>query len=85
VAAWMCAAFHLLGLQVRIPPGACMFFSCGCCVLSGRDLCDGLITVQRNPNECVVSEYDCEASIMRMLCPTRDCCAMEKKGKTSEI
>jgi len=31
-------------LWVRIPPGAWMFVCCGCCVLSGRGLCDKLIT-----------------------------------------
>jgi len=36
-------ASRLLGLRVRIPPGAWMFFSCECCVLSGRGLCVGLI------------------------------------------
>ena len=38
-----------------------MFF---CCVLSGRGLCDGLITLTENFNECGVSECDREASIM---------------------
>jgi hypothetical protein len=33
----------LLGLWVRIPPGAWMSVSCECCVLSGRELCVGLI------------------------------------------
>ena len=33
-----------LRLQVRIPPGACVFFRCDCCVLLGRGLCVGLIT-----------------------------------------
>jgi hypothetical protein len=32
------AAFRLLGLWVRIPPGSWMALSFGCCVLSGRDL-----------------------------------------------
>jgi len=31
-------------LWVRIPPGAWMFVCCECCVLSGRGLCEGLIT-----------------------------------------
>ena len=31
-------------LWVRIPPGAWIFVCCECCVLSGRGLCDGLIT-----------------------------------------
>ena len=34
----------MLGLQVRIPPGACMSDSCNDFVLSRRGLCDGLIT-----------------------------------------
>jgi hypothetical protein len=35
---------RLLGLWVRIPPGAWVFVCCKCCVLSGRALCKGLIT-----------------------------------------
>ena len=31
-------------LWVRIPPGAWMFVFCECCMLSGRGLCDELIT-----------------------------------------
>ena len=38
------AAARLLRLWVRIKPGAWMFVCCECCVLSGRGLCDGLIT-----------------------------------------
>ena len=38
------AASRLLRLCVRIPPGAWMFVCCECCVLSGRGLCEGLIT-----------------------------------------
>jgi hypothetical protein len=30
--------------QKKIPSGACMSVSCECCVLSGRGLCDGLVT-----------------------------------------
>jgi len=37
-------AARLLGLQVQISPGAWMPVSCECCVLSGRGLCDDLIT-----------------------------------------
>jgi len=33
-------AVRLLGLRVRIPPGARMSVCCECCVLSGRVLCD---------------------------------------------
>ena len=38
------AAARLLGSWVRIPPGAWMFVCCECCVLSGRGLCEELIT-----------------------------------------
>jgi hypothetical protein len=42
----------LLRSWVRIPPGAWMFV---CCVLSGRGLCDGLITRPKKPSDCVAS------------------------------
>ena len=38
------SAAGLLRLWVRIPPGAWIFVCCECCMLSGRGLCDGLIT-----------------------------------------
>ena len=38
------AATRLLGLRVRIRPWAWMSVSFECCVVSGRDLCVGLIT-----------------------------------------
>jgi len=38
------AAARLLRSWVRIPLGAWMFVLCECCVLSGRGLCDELIT-----------------------------------------
>ena len=37
-------AARLLRSWVRIPPGAWMSVCCECCVLSGRGLCDELIT-----------------------------------------
>ena len=60
------AAGRLLRFWVRIPPGAWIFVCCEYCVLSGRGLCDGLIT---HPEEsyclwCVVV-YDLETSWMR--------------------
>ena len=60
------AAAVLLRSWVRIPPGAWMFVCCECCVLSGRGLCDELIT---RPEEsyrmrCVVV-CDLETSRMR--------------------
>jgi len=38
------AAADLLRSWVRIPPGAWIFVCCECRVLSGRGLCDALIT-----------------------------------------
>jgi hypothetical protein len=37
-------AARLLRSWVRITPGAWMFICCECCVLSGRGLCDELVT-----------------------------------------
>ena len=59
-------ASRLLRVWVRIPPGAWMSVCCECCVLSGRGLCDELIT---RPEEsyrlwCVVV-CDIETSRMR--------------------
>ena len=38
------AAARLLRSWVRIPTGAWMFVCCECCMLSGRGLCDEMIT-----------------------------------------
>ena len=38
------AAARLLRLWVRLPPEAWMSVCCDCCVLSGRGLCDELVT-----------------------------------------
>jgi len=64
------SAARLLRLWVRIPLGAWMSVCCECYVLSGRGLCDGLIT---RPEEsyrlwCVVV-CDLETSKMRRLKP----------------
>jgi len=37
------ADFRIVNVDI-LPPGACMFVFCECCVLSGRGLCDGPIT-----------------------------------------
>jgi hypothetical protein len=49
---------------VRIPPGAWMSVSCECCVLSGRGLCDGLITCPEQSYQvwCVSKVCDHETS-----------------------
>jgi hypothetical protein len=60
------AAARLLRSRVRIPPGAWMSVCCECCVLSGRGLCDELIT---RPEESYrwwrVVECDIETSWLR--------------------
>ena len=60
------AAARLVRLWVRIPPGAWMFVCCECCVLSGRGLCDELITGPEQSYRlwCVVV-CDLETSRMR--------------------
>ena len=62
------AAAHLLRSWVRIPPGAWIFVCCECRVLSGRVLCDELIT---RPEEsyrlwCVVV---CDLETSRICAP----------------
>ena len=58
-------AAHLLRSWVQIPPGAWIFVCCKCRVLSGRGLCDELIT---RPEEsyrlCCVVVCDLETSRM---------------------
>jgi hypothetical protein len=68
--AWVCGRLPAR-LWVRIPLRAWMFVCCECCVLSGRRLCDELIT---RPEEsyrlwCVVVS-DLETSWMRRPWPT---------------
>jgi hypothetical protein len=72
-------AARLLRSWVRIPSGAWMFVCCECCVLSGRGLCDELIT---RPEEsyrlwCVVV-CDLETSRMRRPWPALGRSATEK-------
>jgi hypothetical protein len=74
------AAARLLRLWVRIPPWARMSVCCKCCVLSGRGLCDELIT---RPEESYWLWYivvcDLENSWMRRPWPTVGCRARTNK------
>ena len=74
------AAARLLKSWVRIPPGAWMFVCCECCVLSGRGLCDELITRPEKSYRlwCVVV-CDLETSRMRRPWPALDRSAIKKK------
>jgi len=73
------AAARLLRSWVRIPPGAWIFVCCKCCLLSGRGLCDELIT---RPEESYrmwfVVVCDLETSRMRRPWPTGGCCDKNK-------
>jgi hypothetical protein len=68
------AAARLLGLWVRIPPRAWTFVCCECCVLSGRGLCEELITCPEESHRlwCVVV-CDLETLWMRRPWPTGGC------------
>jgi hypothetical protein len=70
------AAACLLGLRVRILPGAWIYVCCECCVCYQVQVsASGWSLVQRSPTEC-----DREASIMRRLGPSRGCRAMGGGG-----
>ena len=72
------AIASLLGLWVRIPPGAWMSVSSVvCCQVEVS--ASGCSLVQRGPTHCGASECDREASIMGRLWPTGGCCAVEQK------
>ena len=68
-------AARLRSSWVRIPPGAWKSVCCGCCMLSGRGLCDALIT---RPEESYrlwcVFVCDLETSWMRRPWTTGGCC-----------
>jgi len=77
------ATARLLRSWLRIPPGAWMFVCCECCVLSGRGLCDELVT---RPEEsyrlCCVVVCDLETSWMRSHGP-RWAAAPQKKSTST--
>jgi len=74
-------AAHLLRSWVRIPPGARMFVCCVCCVLSGRGLCDELITrSEESYRLCCVVVCDLETSSMRRPWPALGRSATWKKS-----
>jgi len=75
-------AARLLRLWVRIPPGAWMFVSCECCVLSSRGHCDEPIIRPEESHRlwCVVV-CDLETSWMRRPWLTGGCRAKIKQTK----
>ena len=77
-------AARLLRLWVRIPPGAWMTVCCECCVLSGRGLCDALITrLEESYRLCCVAVCDLETLRIRRPWPAlgRSATGREGKGK----
>ena len=74
------AAARLLRFWVRIPPEAWIFVCCECCVLSGRGLCDELITRPEDSYRlCCVVVCDLETSGMRRPWPALGRSATAKK------
>jgi hypothetical protein len=72
-------ATRLLGLRFGIPPGTMMsLVGIMCCQTEVS--ASGWSLVQRNPNECGVSECDRESSIKMRPWFLRRCCAMKKKS-----
>ena len=74
-------ADRLLGLRVRIPPGAwsSVFLSRILCVVRSSDRS----LVQRSPTECCASECVCKASTVKRPWPTGGCCVMRGGGRPS--
>jgi len=78
----MSAAARLLRSWVRILPWAWIFVCCECCVLSGRGLCDELITRREESYRlCCVVVCDLETSRMRRPWLALGRSATEKKIK----
>jgi hypothetical protein len=78
--AWVYGS-SLAGTAGSNPAEAWMSVSCECCVLSGRGHCVGLINrPERSSTDC-----DCEAGIVRRSWPTRGCCAIGKKIRSSSF
>jgi len=79
-------AARLLRLWVRIPLGARMSVCCECSVLSGRGLCDELITRPEKSYRlwCVVV-CDLETSWMRRPWPTVGLSCQKQNKKTCTI
>jgi hypothetical protein len=80
------AAARLLRSWVRIPAAAWVFVCCECCVLSGRGLCDKLITCPEESYRlwCVV-ECDLQTSRMRKPWPALGRSATKKKSQTIRL
>ena len=80
------AAARLLRSWVRIPPGAWIFVCCECRVLSGRGLCDELITrPEESYRQWCVIVCDLETSRMRLPWPALGRSATKKKDTCNRL
>jgi hypothetical protein len=69
------------GFEFRGAYGCLAVVSVVCCQV---EFCaSGWSFAQRSRTECVVSECDLEASIMRRRWPTRGCCVMKKRSNSN--
>ena len=69
-------------MWIRIPPGAWIFVCCECCVLSGKGLCDELITrVEESYRLCCVVVCYLETSWMWWSWPTGGLSRQKKEQK----
>ena len=73
---------RLLRLWVRIPLGAWMSVCCECCVLSGRGLCDELISRPEESYRLRCVKCDLETSCMRRPWPTGELSCQIKEEVT---
>ena len=76
-------AARMLILWVRFPPCGMDFVTRKCRMMSGRDLCVGLMPCPEESYWLWCSECDREASTTRRFWRTRGCCAIVKKIKYS--
>jgi hypothetical protein len=77
---------RLLRIWVRIPPAAWMFVCCECCGLSGRSLCNKLITYPEESCRlwCVIV-CDLETLWMRRPWPTGEVSCQKQTNKQTHI
>jgi hypothetical protein len=82
--AWVCSRW-LAGIVGPNAARAWMYLSCECCVLSGRGLCDELITRSEESYRLCVRLVVCdiETSRKRRASPELGCCATGNERVTS--
>ena len=77
-------ATRLLGLRVRIPPGAWMSVCCECCVLSGKVLSDGPTARPEDSYQLLWHEWVWSCGLDNEEAKThRDCLVMKENMRVS--